>query len=354
MPAGDGEPLELCEECGSPLVDGACQSCGPVYRDGSSPVGAAPLDKNELSKVLGRPVGPRAHGSYSLSMQQEEGMAPLRKEIESLVEQFNASPEVKAAVKWNAERMAIKIADELGPTKAAVASVAQEFIGQGRNLAEVSACIARMHPGIDRLKDLIVEVYPAPESEIQVLVDGRERPFRSYPSGLYRKLRIPVFVSDADALVELKNARLTKGGYDAKRVESAGPTEFTIELTERNFELFKVLKEARLAGGLPGSGADLASAFRKYSISKLPLTERLLRESAMLQRVMVEYTRRYALKVKDGRGRSPKKLAEEALVEACERIIPQELADLIVRKYHLKSSAMRSLVVRGELDYWQG
>ena len=198
--AHEGE-LDLCEECGSPLQDGFCASCGGGFHDGASPVGSAPLDRSDLSKVLRRPVGSRAHGSYALSMQQEEGMAPLRKQIELMVEQFGASPAVKAAVKLNAERLAVKIMREIGPTKAAIATVAQEFLRQGRNLAEVSAFIANVHPRMDRLKDLVVEVYSAPESEIQVLVDGRNRPFVSYSDGLYRELRIPFFVSDGGALV---------------------------------------------------------------------------------------------------------------------------------------------------------
>src|SRR5579863_6142015 len=114
--------LDLCEECGSPLEDGVCRSCGMGFSDGASPVGAAPLGRGELSRVLGRPVGARAHGSYALSMQQDEGMAPLRRHIDRLVEQFNTSPQVKATVKQNAERLAVKIMREIGPTKAAIAS----------------------------------------------------------------------------------------------------------------------------------------------------------------------------------------------------------------------------------------
>ena len=133
MVVKDGEPLDLCEECGSPLEDGFCRSCGIGFNEGNAPAGAAPLDRRDLSRVLGRNVGQRAHGSYALSLQQGEGMAHLRKEIELMVEQFNASPQTRNSVKQISERNAVKLLAELGPTKAAIASVAQEFLNLGED-----------------------------------------------------------------------------------------------------------------------------------------------------------------------------------------------------------------------------
>jgi len=350
--AHEGE-LDLCEECGSPLEDGICRSCGIGFSDGASPVGAAPLGRGELSRVLGRQVGARAHGSYALSMQQGEGMAPLRRHIERLVEQFSASPELKAVVKQNAERLAVKIVDDLGPTKAAIASVAEEFLRLGRNLTEISVCISRVHPGVGQVRDLVVEVYPT-SKDVTVLVNGRKRPVKCQACGLYRRLRIPLFVSDGNAIVALTNARLTRRGYDEKRVRPLSPSAFMVQADDRNFEVFKVIERARLCGGgLGGSRVELAGGLRRYSISKLPLTERLLRESGLLQKVGAEYARRYSLKAANGHGRSPKKLAEDALGEACERVVPAALSDLIVRKYRLKPSAMRSLIVKTELANWK-
>jgi hypothetical protein len=357
MAAGkEGEPFDLCEECGSPLEDGVCRNCGAGFSGGASPVGAAPLDRSELSRVLGRGVGARAHGSYSLSMQQEEGMAPLRREVDLLVEQFTASPEAKSSAKQSAERLAVKVMEELGPTKAAIASVAQEFLRQGRSMAEVSSCVGRIHAGMDRVKDLIVEAKPDHEGEeMRVLVDGRDRPFSSYGYGLYAKLRILVFSSDDGKLLEIKGAAVTKKGYDPRRmVRAASWSEFQIRVEERNFELFKILEEARLSGRGEVAGTNQSAMLRKYSISRLRLTERLLREAGLLQRVSGEYVRLFAEAVGDGRGRSPRKLAEEALIEACEEVVPAYLRNSLWQKYHLKASGMRSLVVVSELAAWQG
>jgi hypothetical protein len=247
----------------------------------------------------------------------------------------------------------VKIMEELGPTKAAMASVAQVFILQGRNLREVSSRISMVHPAIDRLSDVVVEVRQEAEDGIRVLVDGRDRPYKSYANGFYRRLRIPVFASDGNALVELKGATLTRKGYDPKRVEPKGPSELEIRADESNFELFKILEEARLSGRAAVAGTDQRAMLRKYTISRLPLTGRLLREAGVLQRVSGEYVQLFAEAVGDGRGRSPRKLAEEALVEACEHVVPEHLRNSLWQKYHLKASGMKSLVVMSELAAWQ-
>jgi hypothetical protein len=355
MAAKDGEPFELCEECGSPLEDGFCRSCGVGFSEGASPVGAAPLDRRELSKVLGRNVGPRAHGSYALSMQQEEGMAPLRKQIQSLVEQFNASPEAKSSVRENAERTAIKLVEALGPTKAAIASVAQEFLRRGRNAVEVSSRISNVHSWVGQLSDLVIEVLPSATSgDLVVTFDGRRRAFKSLSDGLYRTLRIPLFAGDSNATVRLEGATLTRNGYDRKRMRLLTPSSFVLALDERNFELFKLLKTARLSGGLANGDPDPKTLLRKYSISKLPLTEELLRVANLLPAVSAEYAARFAGKLKDGHGRSPRKLAEESLLEACSSIVPESVSGLITEKYHLKASRVKSLLVLPELAGWQG
>ena len=211
------------------------------------------LEKSELAKVLGRGVGDKAHGAYSLSMQQAEGMAHLRDEIESLVEQFNASPQTKNSVKQSSERNAVKLLPELGPTKAAIASVAQEFLNLGRSMAEVSFYISRVHPRVGRLSSLVLEVYAPdegraverpgqlPEEGLQVLL-GRAR---TGGSGS------PVYCWDGGAVVDLQNAVLCEGRYPAKRMRLLGPSKFVLVLPERTFQLFKILEEAKLSGAIP-------------------------------------------------------------------------------------------------------
>jgi len=356
MGVGHHEELDLCEECASPLEDGICRSCGLGFSDGASPVGAAPLGRSELSRVLGRPVGARAHGSYALSMQQEEGMAPLRKQIELLVEQFSASPAAKSRVKQNAERLAVKIVRDVGPTKAAIASVAQEFLALGRNLAEVSLCISGVHPRVARLSGLVVRVYVRDErAEPDVLVGSRRRGFVAYSEGLYRRLRIPVYCWDDGALVELRNAVLCKRGNPEKRMRVLSPRRFRLVLPEKTFQLFRIIEEAKLSGAiqLGEFAVEPVHVARKYSIARLPLTEKFLRETGYLNRVNARYAALLRERLADGRGRMPRKLAEQALTEACSEEIPEFVSDLVADKYRLKRSEMSSLVVLPELEAWR-
>ena len=71
--------------------------------------------------------------------------------------------------------------------------------------------------------------------------------------------------------------------------------------------------------------------------------------------MIAEFAKRYGAKAVDRRGRSPRKLAEDALLVACEEVVPKSLTDLMMSKHKLKPSEMRSLVVRSEpIQYWSG
>jgi hypothetical protein len=350
---------ELCEHCGSPLDEsGLCWSCGGAggFQAGSSPVGTAPPDRSRVKGVFGRNVGNRAYAAYFLSTQQEEGMSHLRDEIESLVEQFDASPELKRTVKQSSERYAVKLLHDMGPSKAAIASVAHEFLARGRTMGEVSFCISSVRPRVARLGGLIARVYVPDESvQPEVLVRSRPREFVSYSEGLYRRLRIPVYCWDDGALVELRHAVLCRRGNMEKRMRVLGPSRFRLILPERTFQLFKILEDAKLSGAVSSSELviDPSQVARKYSIARLPFTERFLRETGYLNRVAARYNDALKQKLINGRGRMPRKLAEETLMEACQAEVPQFVSDLVVAKYRLKPTEMSSLVVLPELEAWQ-
>jgi hypothetical protein len=321
---------------------------------GAAPLEAAPLEKSELSRVLRRGVSERALGAYSLSMQQGKGMAHLRQDIESMVEQFNASPQTKNSVKLSSERNAVKLLPHLGPTKAAIASVAQEFLSLGRSVAEASLYISRAHPRVGRLSSLVIEVYVPGGGTVDVLVNGRKREFKSQSEGLYRRLRIPVYCWDEGAVMELGNAVLCAGRYPAKRMRAVGP-KFLLVLPEKTFELFKILEEAKLSGAIPAGELviDPINVVRKYSVAKLPFTERLLRATGYLNAVNGRYSAILRQKLRYGNGRMPRKLAEEALIEACHGEVPVPVVELVVKRYHLKPTEVSSLLLIPELDAWQ-
>jgi hypothetical protein len=234
--------------------------------------------------------------------------------------------------------------------------VAQEFLNLGRSMAEVSFYIARVHPRVGRLSSLVLEVYAPDEGRApSVLVNSRKRDFKSYSDGPYRRLRISVYCWDGGAVVDLQNAVLCKGTYPAKRMGLLGPSRFVLVLPERTFELFKILKEARLSGSMPSGdlSVDPVNVLRKYSVAKLPFTERFLRETGYLNRVNAKYSAVLRQKLTNGKGRMPRKLAEEALMEACRREIPPDVSELIVRRYRLKPSEMSGLLAIPELEAWQ-
>jgi hypothetical protein len=84
------------------------------------------------------------------------------------------------------------------------------------------------------------------------------------------------------------------------------------------------------------------------------LTEELLRVANLLPAVSAEYMARLTSKARDGRGRSPRKLAEEALLEACSALVPGFVSDEMCERYRLNPSRLRSLVVLPELAArWQ-
>ena len=250
-----------------------------------------------------------------------------------------------------------RLSKELGPTKAAIASVAQEFLNRGRTMAEVSFCISKFHPRVGRVAGLVVRVYVADESvEPGVLVNSRRRDFLSYSDGLYRRLRVPVYCWDGGALIELRNTVLCRRGNPEKRMRVQGPSRFTLILPEKMFQLFKILEEAKLSGAVSSSElvvVDPMHIARKYSIPRLPFTEKFLRETGYLNRVNTRYNAILRQKLVNGRGRMPRKLAEEALVEACQTEVPRFVSDLLARRYRLKTREMNSLVVLPELDAWQ-
>jgi hypothetical protein len=98
-----------------------------------------------------------------------------------------------------------------------------------------------------------------------------------------------------------------RGCYPAKRMGAVGP-RFILVLPERTFELFKILEEAKLSGAIPAGELviDPISAVRKYSVAKLPFTERLLRATGYLNTVNGRYSAILRRKLRNGNGSMPR------------------------------------------------
>jgi hypothetical protein len=133
------------------------------------------------------------------------------------------------------------------------------------------------------------------------------------------------------------------------------PHRFRLILPEKTFQLFRIIEEAKLSGAiqLGEFAVEPVHVARKYPIARLPLTEKFLRETGYLNRVNARYAALLRERLVDGRGRMPRKLAEQALIEACSEEIPEFVGDLVAEKYRLKRSEMNSLIVLPELEAWQ-
>lgn len=389
----DAEPLELCEDCGAPLHGRVCPNCSSSgyrvptdYYDGSNPYGEAALGREKLGAVIDRTVwdqearklrkgaaSPGARETNFLnSMLQDQRQVQIHKRVERLVTLFNVSREVQARIAAKAEVQGKRLSKDgrLSLDKAVIVAVANEFLNLHTSFREVSRCIAAVYPAIGELSDLAVDVRTADPEAVTVLVNGAERKFKKLRLGGRRgrevyRLAIPVYVFDNHANVELRNAvflpNFADEHFNARRAEEVNQQVLTLKVDERNYKLFKLLKEARLEAGLTNGEKDVRMLLRRYSISKLPLTSLIMSELGIIGQVQNKFWAILSEKVRDGRGRSPLKLAEDALIEAANQVVfslPDSrgrLAALLRTECSLRSSKLKSdgVVIRSELKAWK-
>ncbi len=387
------EPLELCEDCGAPLHGRVCPNCSSSgysavvdYREGSNPYGEAAMELGKLRAVVDRTVwdedakklrkgavSPGARESNFLnSMLQDQRQVQIFKRVERLVSLFNVSREVQERITAKAELQARKLARDgrMGLDQAVIAAVANEFLNLHASFREVSKRIAAAYSEIGELSDLAFDVRTENPDAVTVLVNGAERKFKKVRLGgrqgreVYR-LTIPIYISDNHAKVQLRNAVLLPNfadeHFNARRAEEVNRQALTLKVDEKNYKLFKLLKAARLEAGLGKGEKDIRMLLRRYSIRKLPLTSLVMSELGIIGQVQTRFWAILTEKMRDGRGRSPLKLAEDALIEAADQVVSSlpyskgRLAALVLTECSPRRSNPKSdgVVIRAELKAWK-
>jgi hypothetical protein len=314
-----------------------------------------------------------------LNEQQE---VAVHKKVEALVDQFAASTsaEVRNSVMAAAENLATRLlrSEMISLDRAVIASVAREFLDRGMGFREIVRAIARLYPNAAEQEDLLVEVVLEKENdkgteELCVLVGGRERRFKTYSKGVTKVLSVTLYDFDSNAGIEIHGAAVVAGGYDKRRVEltDSKTTRKTLRVKadRKSYELYKLLKEAHLDVESVGSDHRPIVArvdnsdylLRRFSLSKLILTTLLAFEVGLLRKLESEYCSIAREMFRRSDGRSYRKLAEDALLEADKRVWASLPA---LEKARVASSlptfgkedenytGVGGIVVRSELKAW--
>ncbi len=349
------------------------------YHQTGSPAGQAGFTSSEYSQILRDRGGGRRHIPKKLErmyngLLNDQREVAVHKKVEALVDQFEAttSTEVRNSVKAAAENLAAKLlrSESISPDRAVMASVAREFLDRGKSFREVVGAIAKLYPKAAEQGDLLVEVALEKGEEPRVLVNGKERKFKAYSKGVTKVLRVPLYDFDDHAVIEVGGAAIV-GGYDRRRVElideKTTRKTLRVKADRRSYELYRLLKETHLDSELVGSGPIVARVenpdylLRRFSLTKLTLTTQVALEAGLLRKLTAEYYSMAKEMFRNSDGRSYRKLAEEALLEA-DSIVWSSLPSLdktrvasglpAFGKGDEKYTGVSGLVVRSELKVW--
>jgi len=332
---------EHCDICGYPLEeDGSCWNCSKknTYLESSSPVHPV-LTQREVSEIVGEPVGNKR---YRALQPQPDG-TNLHIQIDRLASQFGFSEEVRKRIVTEAEPLAARLVDDrllnekFESPKAAAVAVALVLTRQYRmTLKEVTMGLSRVQRDLGRLSDLHFKIQASMKTKMEMKMNGRPEDVKVFVNGERRKVRmkleggpyawvdVPIFVEDNHAKVRVEGGTiLLTDGPQQKQYEVLGPHELRVKTTKESYVLFRFMKKAAALGiGCPSSSLpshlDPEELAKKHPITKLTFTQQLVRAAGVsIWGLQDRYRQILTRKMKDCPGRSPRKLAEEAVREAC-------------------------------------
>lgn len=376
-----------------------------TYIDTNSLRGAASLSRAEIATFIDHPVSQKLANMLN-AMSRDEKIETLKLKIKDIVEKLRFESKIKEDIMVKAEQMIIhlKKIDELDANEIAIATITPILQSYGWSLKKITQVIETIDKRFAAVKDLEIAVNPEHEiktdkinNQIKVTINGEPRNFKilNNENMTTKLLKIPVYATDNDKVLEIQGAKICiqhkKDGNEniklvcrtnSKRLQIIDAHRARLQLGD-SFELLKLLKKVKLNSTVAQSNImhqeiNAKLLLRRYWTDKLPVTEHLLTYAGVLAQFRTKYSELFMTKYEkeevrkrlmtakenDVLLRSPKSLAEEAILQTDEEIwssIPSMKKATIRRiaeerglsKEDLKYTGIKGFVVKSELKKWK-
>ncbi|MDV3294118.1 MAG: zinc ribbon domain-containing protein [Nitrososphaerales archaeon] len=345
----------ICSRCGTPYHADYCPVCygeelGDVARaqaamgaSSPAPYGDSAPSRSELSRIIDHPATVKEH-NIARGIHVDAVEKAVHDRASAAVAQLDVSPEVRARILGEVEREAVAIrkrakkngnSDDYGRKNGGITlekAVAFAFLRQcrgiGRSVEEMQRALARAGFGI-RLESVHIMIATRDPGNLRLFVNGCERSVRIARSP--KLVRVPIYLSD---LLEKDGgeegeAEIRVGG-DGAIIEARSPYEsdqpdwqtLRVFVGRRCFYLFKAQKDVTVrpdwaatgtAALYPQLSVNVEALTKRFLPSKFPISSMLMNATGCLREVELRFVSLFREMIKDAHGRSPEKVAAEAL-----------------------------------------
>jgi len=306
----------LCPVCSSPLHDdNRCPRCDPSSLTGT-PFGESTPSRTEFRKIIGRVPSTREH-NYFRSLFTNDEERRIGEAAQSAMERINLDQHTKSALVIRITLMAKRFRSRglsINESILLAANLELSFLG----VDNIQTASNAQQLQTSALRPVVFEVVSEDPHRISVTVAGAQRRFKIWPLSKGGRncfsICLPLYEYDAGALIQVHKATLVL--VADKRVSVVDTHTLRLKRCfSKSFRIFKLMKEVVVDGELELPDKSMAY-MRRYSLSSLPLTERIAREAGCAGRLQSRFEQLFKQALTKGMGRSPRSLAKEAMLQA--------------------------------------
>jgi hypothetical protein len=306
----------LCPVCSSPLDDSErCPKCDPSSLTGTS-FGESTPSRTEFRRIIGRVPSTREH-SYFRSLFTNDEERRIGEAAQAAIERINLDQHTKSALAMRITLMAKRFRSRglsINESILLAANLELSFLG----VDDIRRTSNGQQLQTSALRPVTFEVVSEDPHRISVTVAGAQRRFKVWPLNKGGRncfsVRLPLYEYDAGAMIAVHKATLVR--VADKRVSVVDTHTLRLKRCfSKSFHIFKLIKEVVVDGELELPDKSMAY-MRRYSLSSLPLTERIAREAGCAGRLQSRFEQLFKQSLIRGMGRSPRSLAKEAMLQA--------------------------------------